>query len=388
MGGVRPVGRHNAVIRQCPETPWQQWTYEDIGAKKDCKSAIVVRYGAFGDMIMASSIFPHLKEEGYHITVSTVPRGADIIRSDPHVDEILIQKDKQIPNAELRDFWDWLGAGYDRYIQLSESIEANLLAIGPSAGIDENGQPYETEGQDMFYWSKEKRHELLNRNYIEETHRIAGVPFDKPLTKFYPTIAEKKQARLRIDNFKRRRGLKKLVMVVLSGSSVHKSYPWMDHVIANVLYWTKDIGFITAGDTICQMLEYGWSMERRVMRRCGIGTIRDTLTMAQMCDMVVGPETGVLNAVGMEKDVEKILFLSHSSVENACRDWVNTKAVVAEVPCYPCHQMHNSMDTCNRDEESHGAACQAGISPKMVAAYIMGMEYTERSKVRGGAHGG
>ena len=35
------------------------------------KKAAVVRYGAIGDMVQVSSIFPGLKDQGYHLTVYT-----------------------------------------------------------------------------------------------------------------------------------------------------------------------------------------------------------------------------------------------------------------------------------------------------------------------------
>jgi hypothetical protein len=61
--------------------------------------------------------------------------------------------------------------------------------------------------------------------------------------------------------------------------------------------------------------------------------------MAKECDIVIGPETGVLSAVAMEP-MKKIVFLSHSSVENLTRDWVNTVSLYSKnTPCYPCHKL-------------------------------------------------
>ena len=75
-------------------------SYKNPGRKRAC----VVRYGGFGDMLQAAGVLPALKAQGFHITVMTTPRGANIIESDPNVDEFFIQDDNQVPNHLLGDF--------------------------------------------------------------------------------------------------------------------------------------------------------------------------------------------------------------------------------------------------------------------------------------------
>jgi hypothetical protein len=59
--------------------------------------------------------------------------------------------------------------------------------------------------------------------------------------------------------------------------------------------------------------------------------------LAQVADVVVGQETGLLNAVAMEP-MRKVVLLSHSTHENLTKHWVNTEALTGDVPCYPCHR--------------------------------------------------
>jgi hypothetical protein len=74
----------------------------------------------------------------------------------------------------------------------------------------------------------------------------------------------------------------------------------------------------------------------------------------------------VLNAVAMAS-MPKIVLLSHSSVENLTRDWVNTRSVHSvDTPCAPCHKMVYTWDQCVRDEASGTAACMADIHPDQV----------------------
>ena len=89
------------------------------------------------------------------------------------------------------------------------------------------------------------------------------------------------------------------------------------------------------------------------------------MTFAKVCDLVIGPETGVLNSVAMDR-VYKIVMLSHSSIENLTRDWVNTLSLYSlSTPCHPCHKMIRTWDHCVKDD-SGAAACMAAIPVKTV----------------------
>jgi len=125
------------------------------------------------------------------------------------------------------------------------------------------------------------------------------------------------------------------------------------------------------GDELCEILEIPWEHEPRVIRQSGKWPIRKTLAFAQVADVVIGPETGVMNAVAFET-VPKILFLSHSSVNNLSRDWVNCYDMIPEdTECYPCHMIHHGSEWCHRVEKEGDPAdgtalCQANISADRV----------------------
>ncbi len=93
--------------------------------------------------------------------------------------------------------------------------------------------------------------------------------------------------------------------------------------------------------------------------------LRDVLTLAPLCQLVIGPETGVLNSVAFETN-SKVVFLSHSSETNLTRDWTNTEALHANTPCYPCHRLHYDHTYCPQDEATAAAQCQVDLSPAAV----------------------
>lgn len=326
----------------------KRWDRQDLGGRRPSPSVVIVRYGGFGDLIQASSVFPWLKENGYYVTVNTTPSGYKIIQNDPHADEVFLQETSQVPNKDLGPYWDKLGGCFDRLIQFSESVEGSLLAV---------------PGRKEYDLPDKERHLKMNVDYFAQMHKIAGVPMP-PRPGFYPSKreaawAEAYRKKLGLGNF--------VVMWTLSGSSVHKAWPYTDQVIARMLLQYPNIRIVFTGDGLCQLLEEAWRKEKRIVRASNRWTIRQTLTMAQHCDAVVGPETGVLNAVSHETNVPKIIMLSHSSPANLGGNWPNTTVLMPYgVDCYPCHKLHYGWKTCRRDEVTGGSACAAAITPDRV----------------------
>ena len=308
---------------------------------KPAKSAAIVRYGAFGDLIQASSFLPGLKEQGFHVTLYTTPRGWDVVKHDPHIDAVILQDTDQVPNAALPDFWAHEAQKYDRFINLSESVEGSWLAL---------------PGRTSHRWPINLRRKYMNVNYFEFAHDLAGVPMP-PRPKFYATEEEKRWAKRERESW----GGDFAILFALAGSSVHKVWPHMDGFMARVLLERPDTRIVTVGDDISQLLEQGWENEPRVVRKSGKYSIRETLALLEVVDLVLGPETGVLNAAG-HMEVPKIILLSHSSVENLTKYWTNTAALQPRTSCHPCHLMHYSFDHCRRDDATGTAQCAADVT--------------------------
>lgn len=319
--------------------------------------AAVIRYGGFGDGIQAASIFPGLKRQGYHITLYTSEACADILKHDPNLDEVIIQGQNQVPNSALGAFWKSERKKYDKWVNLSQSVEINLLTMP--------GMPEHT-------WPKSYKDKYMNTNYVQATHEIADVPYIKPEFKFYPSEEESKWVERQLKEL----GEGPIIMWSLAGSSVHKVWPHMDAVVARIVLTFPSARVIFVGGKECEILEDPWRKESKVWCKAGKWRIRETLAMAEKCDLLIGGETGVLNAVATSP-MPKILFLSHSSHENLTRDWENTFALYSrKTPCYPCHQLHYSFDYCPRGKEFEVSQCQEDIPPD--ACWVALLEALEK----------
>lgn len=321
------------------------------------KRAGLVRYGAFGDLLQVSSVAAGLVRQGYQVTLYTSPPGDTVIAHDPHIHDFYLQDKDQIPNHLLGDFWNYHKAKFDRWVNLSESVEVTHLSV---------------PGKTPHTWTPAARHKYMNHNYLEMQHLIAGVPHE-PAVKFYPTEGEREWAR------KERRSIggSPLVLWALAGSSVHKTWAGLDPTIASILLDFPESRVVLVGGPDGVILEQGWENERRVHCRSGKWSIRQTMAFLEEIDVAIGPETGVMNALACSP-VEKVVFLSHSTHENLTRDWVNCASITAPATSCPgrganeapaCHMMHYTWEFCEQDPVSGTARCQADIEGP--AAYVV-----------------
>jgi ADP-heptose:LPS heptosyltransferase/predicted SAM-dependent methyltransferase len=336
---------------------------------KPKKTAAVVRYGAQGDNIQTSSLLPWLKEQGFHVTFYCQDGlGYEVIKHDPHIDRFIVQGKDQVPPQFLEEFFAYTKKKFDKWINLCESVEGTLLA---------------SPKRPSFEWPNEARAIHMDRNYLEWMHLLAGVPGPyRP--KFYSTLEERSWAQKQKSNFGRRN-----VLWSLAGSSGHKVWPHLDTIIARLMLAYEDVDVVLVGDESCKLLEQGWGklndkdeleeVEPRVHLRSGKWTIRQSMSFADAADLIIGTETGLLNAAG-SMDTPKIITLSHSSPEMLVKHWRNVIALQQPkgVGCAksPCRQLHGADNTspwldCPQHEETGTALCQYHVTPEAMWSAVV-----------------
>lgn len=331
---------------------------------KPAKTACVVRYGGIGDMIQASSVLPGLKEQGYHVTFNCSPDGYNIIKHDPNIDEFMIQDKNQVPMEELGKYFAVLKTKFDKFVNFTEGTEVALVLV-----------PTMTSHK----WPQALRHKRFNVNYLEFLHDIAEVPFPTRQA-FCMTKEEREWAKREY----RKLDADPIILYTLSGSSVNKVWPYQDQLMARILVSYPDSKIVLVGDYTSKVLEFGWENEPRVITTSGEWDIRQALAFAHEADLVIGPDTGVLNAVGLT-DVPKIIFLSCATPENITKHWKNTISLEAEgCDCYPCHQLNTNFSQCKQNEFTGAADCQSKISLEVAWEAVKSSIFNRQRKVANG----
>lgn len=315
------------------------------------KECLTIRYGAIGDAIWLTPVFRLLKEQGYYIVHNCTDYSAQVLRENPYIDEFLIQDSDAIPNEDLSEYWKEIGQSFEKVINISGSVEGKLLKI---------------EGSEEFNWpAARRRKECGQIDYIDATMEAAGfgnIKGAKP--ELYFTDSEEANARFFRENFKDYF----LILCSLSGSALHKTYPWMPHVAGEILKNHQDVMIITVGGMECQIIE-SWHHPRTI-NKSGVWNIRQSMIMTKYADLVIGPETGILNASACY-ETPKIMFLSHSGRNNLGKNWPNCVTLNArDCDCQPCHRLIYT-DCCPKGPRNLAPKCMENINPHTVYAAFL-----------------
>jgi FkbM family methyltransferase len=333
----------------------------------------VARFGGIGDNLIAASAIGALKRKGFKVEVITSQDCAwQVFQHNPNIDKLSVKTKSEIPIAGL-EWQKWFRGRadeFDTFAHLSHSCEGLLAFFQAST---------------QFHWPAHVRRAIANKNYLEMAHDIAGVGYDfGPL--FYSSEAERKGAL----ESKAKLG-ERVICIAMSGSRNDKLHPALPILVSRLI---KEVGLPVAltGDPGRNFKDAA-QIEKAVIDANGSSKglhvaissdpdangnrainwpIRRSLSFAQVCDIVIGPDTGLMWAVAFEA-MPKIMLLGHASQENITKHWVNTITLHADksVPCWPCHQLHDSEPGqlppyCTPNPQQSGAACISSISVETI----------------------
>lgn len=293
------------------------------------KTACIARYGALGDMVLLTPLIRQLHRDGYEVTMNITPYAAPLLDNNPHVANIILQERDAIPNQDLGPFWDEWRGDYDKYINLSESIEGRLLKV---------------ENRKEFYTTKAFRNRTCSgMNYQDWTMELGGYPNVRgECGELFFNRTETLEAKKFRDELKG----KFVILWGLNGSSHHKIYPLLEPVAYDFLSRHDDAVIVLVGGPESTRYQFE---HPQVIPTAGVWPLRRTMAnIAMVADLVVGPESMVVNIASCY-DVPKVVFLSHSSADNLTKYWPNCTALEPDAtvaPCYPCNQLHYTLESC------------------------------------------
>lgn len=323
------------------------------------KKALVIRLGAYGDMVIITPVLKRLKELGYYVILNTNKRGKEVMQNNPNVDEFIEHKDPDDPD-DLIAQWEKLKEDIkpDFFVNFSESIECNVAL-----------HPLNPE----YIYPKKERAARCDKNYYDVTEAWAGLEGCQKTPEIYFTEEEVKKAESHLDKEKFN------ILWILSGSGKQKVYPWAEYVIGEILKNHNDVRIITVGDLHCQLLET--LQDKDIVHLAGEISMRESCALTKVVDLVVGPDTGVLHASGCFS-TPKIGLLGHTNINNITKYFENDYSLEAKVPCSPCFRLIYDHDIqCPVDVVTRAAWCMShGIAPELVYSKVK--EVYERSASR------
>jgi len=292
------------------------------------KTVVVVRYGGFGDMAIVSPIFRKLKEKGKYVIANCSSETKFVLDGNPYIDEFLIQGRYTIPTTELKEYFDALREKYGTVYNLCESLERTLL-------LEREKDP------ELWGLPHEERHRRFNKNYVERAFELCELEGGaKP--ELYLTDMEETLCNV----FREKHKGFFNIMWQVAGSSWNKIYPHSSDIIDAILDEYEDVQVFLTGGKNASLLNWD---RPRLHNRIGQWDARQSMILTKYMDLVVSPETGVLNAAGAF-ETPKIGLLTHSSKENLTKYFINDYSIQSEAPCSPCHRMIYEISDCPIDE--------------------------------------
>jgi ADP-heptose:LPS heptosyltransferase len=328
--------------------------------------AAICRLGGIGDNLMAATVLPSLKKQYGKVEVLTRKPMGVVFENNPHIDKLSFVDEEFLPKNDIgawQRYFEGRAKEYQAFFHLSHSCETTrALFIAQTA----------------FYWPASMRRKLCGQNYIETVFDICECPYDGIGERvFFPTDEEHAKA----EETKKVTG-ERFIAWVISGTRLDKIYPYASPTIAQLVRDVAPVVMLGAGP---RDFEYAKLIMEDVIKingspkdlHLGLSPAdtdppswppRRLLTFAQHAVLVISPDTGPAWSVAFE-EMPKIMLLSHASAENITKYWTNTTTLHAEqieVPCWPCHRLHDTPATCVPNKEKNGAACISAIKVQTI----------------------
>ena len=307
------------------------------GYKDNMKTCFISRFGGLGDILHCSHL-PRLIKDYYkvdHITFETNYQGYQILQNNPFIDDLIYIPVEKLTDNRLRKNWDYCEEKYDLCFNLIYTIELAVCC-------NENDSRYYRD-------SNYRRNNFGKDTYYDVMTKACNLPDSYLGTRgqLYYSEGDHALAKEEVRKTKEKYGADKLIIINLSGTSLHKKFVQAESVARKILdKYPTAIIFLT-GDEHCK--EQVFSGER-IISWVGKRNIRSVALMTKYVDLTISVETG-LPLVAHSWDAPCLQLLTAASYENHILGAKNAYWLQSEVPCSPCHKNPREYWGCPTDRQ-------------------------------------
>lgn len=345
-----------------------------LGGKKK-PTIVVVRFGAYGDLLFISPIINELAK-GFDIQLITNRRGYEVYLEDPRVKGFHLLEPLALPKETcLKETQDFVLSVLDKFpkakcLDCTGTIEGSLLFI---PGTKEFKLPV-----------KARRLLINNRSYFHSVlPRLGnmGISFEALCMKSY-NVTSSEDYQISTWAAKHRTDFK--VFIAVSGSCLHKHYDKMPDLVMKIHAKYPEARIHLVGGKLEAEISWVKKLSKfdRIINVCGTYHIRQVWALSLASDFTVGPETALLVLAGMY-GVPKVTLLSHSSPAQFTSVQQNDMSLQAECDCSPCHKLVKNIEDCDNVIRGIPACVSAfnleTIMSKVDSAYLHFKENLEKT---------
>lgn len=287
------------------------------------KTCFISRFGGFGDVLHATHL-PRLIKEHYgvdQIDFETNYQGYQILQNNPFIDNLIYVPAEKLSDNRLRKNWDYCEERYDLCFNLIYTIELAVCC-------NENDSKY-------YRNSKYRRENFGKMTYYDVMTKACNLPDEYLGTRggLHYCNDDHLQAKEEIRKTKEKYGVDKIVLINLSGTSLHKKFVQAESVSRKILEKYPDSLIFLTGDEYCKEQVF---QHERVKSWIG-RNFRTIALLTKYVDLTVSVETG-LPLVAHSWDAPCLQLLTAASPENHLGGAKNAYYLQAPVACSPCHK--------------------------------------------------
>lgn len=286
------------------------------------KRALIIRYGAYGDIVHMSHL-PHLlKDQGYTtVDVETNGKGFQLLGDNPFIDKLTLFNEAdyiQLPEWWVEKKWDIMASEYDKTINLYRTLESNVSLL---------------ESQNEYYMSSAvRRARYDNVNYYDVTTIEAGYP--ELCGKYRGELYYPKAEIDIVETWMKRFEGKFVVMMNVCGTGPHKEMVQKKEIIDHILATYPEAHIILTGGKEYKHMEI---TNDRITSIIGKFPFRQAALIAKYMNLVITLESGI-GCVASLWDVPTIQMMTAASITSHCKYSENDLSVQSPAYCSPCHK--------------------------------------------------
>lgn len=293
------------------------------------KTCFVSRLGGAGDVLHASHL-PKLIKEYYGVDKldwETNYHGMHILQNNPYIDNLIFLDQNSLTYNRMSKNLEWARFKYDLVFDLSNTIEKEYC-------VNENDWRYYTS--DKF-----RREKFGKKSYYDVMVDAIGLPesYYGNRGQLYYFDDEHSGAKNWVDKTKEKYNADNIILVNLSGSTLHKKFTQAESICKKVLERHPESLIVITGDKHCksQIFTHDRIINKVSLEEGSGWNFRTVALMTKYMDLTVSLESGLI-LIAHSWDAPALQLLTAASWDNHVKYAKNAYWLQAETVCSPCHK--------------------------------------------------
>ncbi len=288
------------------------------------KTCFISRFGGLGDLLHCAHLPELIKKEFgvTNLTIETNYNGMVVFDGNPYVDKLVEIDIEKATDNRLKKNWAYMAETHDLFFNLIDTIELAYCLQEHDSNYYRNSEYRRAKFGKTSYYDVMTKAVGLSDSYLGTRGKL-----------YYPE-EDHKGAEKWVREVRDKHSADKVILVNLSGSSLHKKFVQAESVCRKILSKYANSVVILTGDKHCKDQEFA---HERVISKVDSWNLRTACLMTKYVDLTISLESG-LPLVAHSWDAPCLHLLTAASPDNHVKYAHNAYYLQSPIPCSPCHK--------------------------------------------------